>query len=165
MAEEHSAGTNPGDSSGVRILPPVIYLAGLAAGFFLQRAWPVPIGPPTVEPAIRTGGWVLLVIWLFLSIWAIATFRRAGTTPNPTRPTTTLALGGPYRWTRNPMYLAFALMQAGAALIANALWPLVWLLPVLLVIRLHVIGREERYLERKFGEDYRAYKRRVRRWF
>jgi protein-S-isoprenylcysteine O-methyltransferase Ste14 len=104
-------------------------------------------------------------MWLFLSVWAIVTFRRAGTTPDPTRPTTALALGGPYRWTRNPMYLGFALMQAGAALIANALWPLVWLLPVLLVIRLHVIGREEQYLERKFGEDYLAYKRRVRRWF
>lgn len=165
MAEEHSAGMNPGDSSGVRVLPPVIYLAGLAAGFFLQRPWPVPIGPPAAEPALRTAGYVLLGMWLFLSVWAIVTFRRAGTTPDPTRPTTALALGGPYRWTRNPMYLGFALMQAGAALIANALWPLVWLLPVLLVIRLHVIGREEQYLERKFGEDYLAYKRRVRRWF
>jgi protein-S-isoprenylcysteine O-methyltransferase Ste14 len=164
MTGERSATTNPGESSGVRVLPPLIYLAGLAAGFLLHWAWPVPIVPPAAVLAIRAAGWILLGIWLFLSIWAIAIFRRAGTTPNPTRPTTALAFGGPYRFTRNPMYLSFALMQAGVALVTNALWPLVFLLPVLFVIRRYVIDREEQYLERKFGEGYLAYKRRVRRW-
>jgi protein-S-isoprenylcysteine O-methyltransferase Ste14 len=164
MTAEHSAAMNPGESSGVRVIPPVIYLAGLAAGFLLQWVWPVSILPPAAVLASRAAGWLLIGIWLFFSIWAVAVFRRAGTTPNPTRPTTALAFGGPYRFTRNPMYLSFALMQAGVALIANALWPLVFLLPVLFVIRRYVIEREERYLERKFGEDYLAYKRRVRRW-
>jgi protein-S-isoprenylcysteine O-methyltransferase Ste14 len=91
-------------------------------------------------------------------------FRRAGTSPDPHEPTTALALDGPYRLTRNPMYLGMALVQGGLALAGNALWPLLALVPVIWVIRTQVIDKEERYLEAKFGGEYRAFKERVRRW-
>ncbi|MBV8230410.1 MAG: isoprenylcysteine carboxylmethyltransferase family protein [Planctomycetaceae bacterium] len=97
-----------------------------------------------------------------LDIWAVATFRRLGTTPNPAGPTTALAVGGPYRFTRNPMYLGLVFLMAGLEFLANALWPLV-LLPVV-IVRRAVIDREERYLTAEFGEEYLRYKARVRRW-
>jgi protein-S-isoprenylcysteine O-methyltransferase Ste14 len=110
------------------------------------------------------GGLFLVVVWLLLGISAVVTFRRAGTTPNPTKPTTALAFGGPYRFTRNPMYLGLVLLVVGLALVMNSIWLVIMSVPVLLLLRQAVILREERYLEGKFGEDYLAYKKRVRRW-
>jgi len=152
------------DTSGVRVLPPLVYFTGLTAGLLLDRVWPVRIVPPAMGPVLGVAGWVLVAIGLLLPISAVILFRRAGTSPVPTRPTTALAFGGPYRFTRNPMYLGLALVQTGVGLIANALLPVVFLVPVLFVIRRYVIDREERYLERKFGESYLSYKQRVRRW-
>ena len=90
--------------------------------------------------------------------------RRAGTSVNPTEPTTVLVMDGPFKFTRNPLYLSLALFYAGVATLVNALWAMLMLPIVLLVINRGVIGREERYLERKFGEQYIQYKERVRRW-
>ncbi len=90
--------------------------------------------------------------------------RRARTSVNPSRPTTALLTAGPYRLTRNPMYLAMVIQYVGLALLFNALWAIVLLPLALVIIHFTVIKREERYLEQKFGEDYRAYKARVRRW-
>jgi protein-S-isoprenylcysteine O-methyltransferase Ste14 len=151
-------------SSGVRIFPPVIFAAGIAAGLLIQWVRPFPLVGPAWAPATRWAGVVLIAAWLALAIWAVATFRRAGTTPNPMRPTTALALGGPYRFTRNPMYLGFAFLQAGVAAAANSLWPLLALPPALWIVWRSVIRIEERYLEAKFGAEYVAYKARVRRW-
>ena len=95
---------------------------------------------------------------------AVVLFRRIGTPPDPHEPSTRLALDGPYRFTRNPMYLGMAAVLAGLALIGNALWPLLALIPVIWWIRTQVIAREERYLEAKFGGEYRDFKARVRRW-
>jgi len=91
-------------------------------------------------------------------------FRRAGTTPNPTKPTTALVLRGPYRFTRNPMYLGFAALYLGVTLLVNSLWPLLLFPAVVGLVQGRVIAREEAYLEAKFGNEYRAYKMRVRRW-
>jgi protein-S-isoprenylcysteine O-methyltransferase Ste14 len=155
------------DSSGVRVFPPILFVGGLAIGFLVQWLVPLPIVPastPLLAALVHRLGAALVVLWLALSIYAVATFRRAGTTPNPTRPTTALASGGPYRFTRNPMYLALAFLQAGIALYWNVFWPLAALVPVLYIVRHAVIDREERYLEGKFGDEYRAYQARVRRW-
>lgn len=89
---------------------------------------------------------------------------RAGTPVRPNQPTTAIVTDGPYRYTRNPLYLALTGVYTGISLIVNALWPLVLLVAVLFVIQWGVVAREERYLEGKFGESYLAYKRRVRRW-
>ena len=79
-------------------------------------------------------------------------------------PTKALTFDGPYTFSRNPMYLGMALIQGGLALLGNALWPLLALIPVISVIRTQVIEKEERYLGAKFGEQYTAFKSRVRRW-
>ena len=159
--------TETRDNSGVRIFPPAIYVLGLAAGFLAYWFWPVHVVPVSDAGGVREIrwiGWALSVLPFGLAMWSVKTFRLSGTTPNPTRPTTKLAFGGPYRFTRNPMYVSLALIQTGISLIANALWPLVAVLPVLYVVRRVVIDREEAYLGRKFGEEYLAYIRRVRRW-
>ncbi len=153
-------------SSGVRVFPPIIYATGIGAGYLLHWWWP--LRPMTAGgwPMLvaRVVGWVFITASIMLPIWAARLFHRAGTTPNPMRATTALVFTGPYRFTRNPMYLGLALLQVGLAMVTNALWPLVMLAPVVVAVRRLVIDREEHYLETKFGEEYRAYKARVRRW-
>ncbi|UJW77713.1 methyltransferase family protein [Rhizobium sp. SL42] len=151
------------DSAGVRFPPPLIYLGALLLGLAAERF-----------VALRTFGidWRLLFATgalLFFAgtgmmLSAAGMFRRLGTNVRPSRPTSLIATTGPYRWTRNPMYLGMALIYAGIAIgfdgpIAFALLPL-----VLIAIQSQVIAREERYLEAKFGDDYRRYKAEVRRW-
>ena len=89
---------------------------------------------------------------------------KTGTRVNPFEPSTMLVLDGPYRFTRNPMYLGMALVLGGLALIGNALWPFLALAPVIAIIRTQVIAKEEAYLEAKFVAPYRDFKARVRRW-
>ena len=154
----------PNDSSGVRVFPPAVYLCGLLAGFILQKFWPVRIVSSDLATPARFLGIALVVCGFALAIWAVRTFRLSGTTPNPTQPTTALAFAGPYRFTRNPMYLGLGAMSAGIAVWANAVWPLVFVPVVLLVVQRIVIAPEERYLERKFGQEYVTFKTQVRRW-
>jgi protein-S-isoprenylcysteine O-methyltransferase Ste14 len=152
------------DSSGVRFPPPGIYLIGLLAGFALEQFWPLRIVPTRIAFGAQVAGAFLIAIGLALSIWAVLVFRAVGTSPIPTRASTAVASGGPYRFTRNPMYLGLGLVSAGVAGLANALWPLLLVPLVLAVVQRLVICREERYLEHKFGESYLAYKAQVRRW-
>ena len=154
----------PDDRSGVRIFPPWIYLGGLFLGFLRHWRLPLPIVPPALVGPLRLLGASCLVAGLALELWAVATFRRAGTTPHPAGPPTALAVGGPYRFTRNPMYLGLVCITAGLALLANALGPLILLPVAIVIVRRAVIDREERYLTAKFGEEYLRYKARVRRW-
>jgi protein-S-isoprenylcysteine O-methyltransferase Ste14 len=110
----------PDDRSGVRIFPPLIYLGSLFLGFLLHWRLPLPLVTALLVGPLRLLGAFCLVAGLALDLWAVATFRRAGTSPYPAGPTTTLAVGGPYRFTRNPMYLGLILITAGLALLANA---------------------------------------------
>jgi protein-S-isoprenylcysteine O-methyltransferase Ste14 len=159
MAEQ-----SPSDNAGVRIFPPGVYLGGLAIGYALDLLWHVPIAPPGWSLAVRLAGLVALALGFWVALSALALFRRLGTRPEPWEPATTLAVDGPYRFTRNPMYLGMALTLGGLGLIGNALWPLVAVVPAVAIIRIWVIAREERYLDAKFGEAYRDLKARVRRW-
>ena len=153
----------PTRTSGVKFPPPAIYALGLAGGFLLGRRWPASVWPAH-DIEVRLLGVLLFVLGLGIGAWAVLTFRAAGTSPNPMRPTATLAFGGPYRLTRNPMYLGLAFASAGFALFWNALWPLLSVPVAMALLSRFVIAREERYLEAKFGEDYVRYKVRVRRW-
>ena len=148
---------------GVVFPPPLLYVAGLLAGWLLDqwRRLAITPGPSTLRIA---GAMFGVVLWLVIFASAFATFRRANTTLIPNRPATALATGGPYRWTRNPMYVSLVALYLGAALFMNSWWP-VALLPVVVVLvdRL-VIAREERYLAAAFRGEYEAYRSRVRRW-
>lgn len=159
MTEE----TTPAATSGVKFPPPAIYLLCLAGGFL--AGW---LRPAAVWPAhaleVRTVGILLFVVGLVTALWAIVTFRAARTSPNPMRPTAALAFAGPYRFSRNPMYLAMAAASAGVALFFNALWPLLSVPVALAFISHFVVAREERYLTAKFGEEYLRYTDEVRRW-
>ena len=90
--------------------------------------------------------------------------KQAGTNINPLQPATSLVTTGPFRFSRNPLYLSLTLLFAGLSLILNSLWGLIALAPVLAILHFGVILREERYLEAKFGESYRQYRTQVRRW-
>ena len=101
---------------------------------------------------------------MLLSRWFLTTMRSANAPIRTDRPVPRLTTGGPFRYTRNPGYLCLAMIYAGIAVLRNSLWSMLLLPLVLVVIQREVIGREERYLERIFGEEYLAYKARVRRW-
>jgi protein-S-isoprenylcysteine O-methyltransferase Ste14 len=149
------------DHSGVVAPPPLVFLACLGLGLGLHWRWPhalAPSGPWRVAgPALVVAGGVLAGL-------AIREFLRARTSPRPDRPTTAIVRAGPFRFSRNPAYLAMLLILAGIALWMNSVAVLAMLVPLFVIIRLGVVAREERYLERKFGADYTDYKRSVRRW-
>ena len=149
------------DSAGVVAPPPLIYLGGLAVGFGLEALLPGASLPGAVQWGL---GGVLLVTGLVLLASFNTLFQRTGTAVEPWKPTTAIVTSGPYRLTRNPAYVGMALVYLGIAVMSQALWVLVPLPFVLAVINNGVIRREERYLERKFGQEYLDYKRTVRRW-
>ena len=148
------------DAPGVIAPPPLVYLAGLLVGLALQRRLP----SPRLRRAPAPLGGALLVAGVGLAVLFITAFRRAGTPVDPRRSTTALVTSGPYRFTRNPGYVALALVFAGIAVLTSGVWVLLMLVPTLVVIDRGVIAREERYLDERFGEEYREYKGRVRRW-
>ena len=156
-----SASAPQRDISGVIAPPPLIYLAGLAVGFGLEALLP---GSSVPDALAWILGGVLLLAGLALLFTFERAFTRKKTPANPWRPTTAIASEGPYRLTRNPAYLGMSLVYIGIALCSQALWVLLSLPVVLAIVDRGVIAREERYLERKFGQEYLDYKGRVRRW-
>jgi protein-S-isoprenylcysteine O-methyltransferase Ste14 len=149
------------DTAGVVAPPPLIYLAGLGVGFALEALLPGSSVPAAVQWGL---GGVLVVAGVALLLSFNTAFSRRGTAVEPWKPTTAIVTTGPYRISRNPAYLGMALVYAGVALMSDALWVLAPLPVVLAVVDRGVIAREERYLERKFGQEYVDYKSRVRRW-
>ena len=151
------------DIPGVIAPPPLIFLSfllfGIAADWLLKLA----LVAGDQLPRWVTGG-TLLGLGILIMVLGVTSFARAGT-PVPTRePTRALATGGVHGISRNPLYISLFLMYSGLAVLANSVAAIALLIPLALVIRYGVVAREERYLERKFGEDYLAYKRRVPRW-
>ena len=149
------------DKAGIVAPPPIIYLGALVFGLLLNRRFPATFLPSritrTLGGSLLSGG-VLLLGWFE---WAL---RHAGTPTNPYKPVSHVVTEGPFRYTRNPGYLSMTMIYTGIASLANALWTILLLPVALMVIQRGVIEREERYLERKFGEEYLSYKAQVRRW-
>jgi protein-S-isoprenylcysteine O-methyltransferase Ste14 len=141
--------------------PPVLYLAALGIGLVLRLSFPVRVLPQAVA---RLVGGIACLLFAALGGTGLLALRRAGTSQNPRRPTTALVISGPFRISRNPLYLSLLCLYAGIALFLNSLWLLLLAVPLIAVLRLGVIGPEERYLERKFGDEYRQYRAQVRRW-
>lgn len=149
------------DRSGVVIPPPLIVLVGFLLGVGLQR-W---LGSPGwTFPGRRALGFGLATIGLGWAVAGMLTFRRHRTAINPMHPASTVVTGGPYRFTRNPMYLGLSIIYLGLALAFGQLWALVTFPLTIGFLQSHAIQREERYLAAKFGETYREYRQRVRRW-
>ena len=153
--------TGSKDTAGVVAPPPLIFLAGLGAGFGLEAL----LEGGTLPDAVRWPlGGLAVVAGIALQTSFMVAFSRKGTSVEPWKPTTAIVTTGPYRLTRNPAYLGMALIYVGVALLADAPWALLPLPLVLLVIDRGVIAREERYLARKFGQEYLDFKSRRRRW-
>jgi protein-S-isoprenylcysteine O-methyltransferase Ste14 len=152
---------NP-QTSQVLVRPPIAWAVAVVAGFVLDWLEPLPFVPDDWPGGLF--GAVIFVLALALAIWAMDVMTRAGTNVPTTRPTTAIVDGGPYRFTRNPIYMGMFGGLIGLGIAFDTLWLPAMLVPFALVIRYGVVAREEAYLARKFGDDYRSYRRRVRRW-
>ena len=161
---EKSSGSGDHDNAGVIAHPPLIYLGSLLLGLTIDWGLGLPALPLPDGIAGHALAAVPGVFGAGLLFAAAARFIRAGTNIPTHRPATALVTEGLYRFSRNPIYLGLTLVYLGLALGISSLGALALLPIVLAVMQVGVIRREERYLERKFGERYLAYKSRVRRW-
>jgi protein-S-isoprenylcysteine O-methyltransferase Ste14 len=139
--------------------PPIVFLAAIALGIALNRKWPLPFVPSTLWPM----GAILVLGAVSLFLRSLQEFRAAGTSVQGHEPTTTIVRTGPYRFSRNPIYVSFILLVIGLSIWLNDLWLLVTLVPPVVFIAAVVIPREERFLERNFPE-YSSYRAAVGRW-
>ena len=143
------------------VRPPLVYLVALVAGIVMQLAVPLPFLSRTLAMPL---GALLVVIAVALFSYSVAKFRGAGTPVPARKPTTMIVRTGPYRFSRNPIYLAFSLFQLGIAIWIDSVWLLATLVGAVALLHYVVIPREEQYLEREFGAQYLDYKASVRRW-
>src|SRR5215472_8881807 len=143
------------------IRPPLIYLTSLILGAVIHFALPVPFLPGKLAMPL---GVPLVAVAIALFSYSVARFQAAGTPVPARKPTTVIVRAGPYRFSRNPIYLAFSLFQLGIAIWVNSVWLLATLIGAVALVHSVVIPKEEQYLERKFGAQYVDYKASVRRW-
>lgn len=147
---------------GAHTPPPVLYSGMLLIGVLLNRLFPLPFLPRRLS---RIVGATMVIGGQIMGIASLRTLRKAGNSPRPDVPVRELVEEGPYSYSRNPLYLSMAMTYAGIAALANARWAVLLLPAVLTAINQGMVRREERYLEERFGDRYRNYKTRVRRWF
>ena len=152
---------NEPDNPGIKVPPPLIYLLPLLFGLILDRKAHLPFLSSGV---VRIIGWPLIGCGALIGAWWRKTMREADAPVRTDRPVPRLATQGPFGYSRNPAYLSLVMIYAGISALKNSLWAILFLPLVVYVIGREVIGREERYLERTFGEEYLAYKASVRRW-
>jgi len=152
------------DHPNVIVFPPVILASTVAIACLLQ--WLLPLGAlagASQMARIAAGGLVILA-GIALAAAGRRTLTRLGTNVSPLRPTTALATGGVYRWTRNPLYTGGTLVMLGLALVFALDWLVLLIVPSMLILHFGVVRNEERYLEGKFGDAYRRYKMSVARY-
>ena len=152
---------NPRDGTGIWVIPPLVYAIAFLIGYGLEHTWPL-VGESWKWTS--AGGVVLISVSFFIVAPAILRFRRASTPLDVRKSAVTLVTEGPYRYSRNPQYLALTLFYLGLVLLTESVWALVLLVPTLVVMTYGVVKKEEAHLERQFGDEYREYKSRVRRW-
>jgi protein-S-isoprenylcysteine O-methyltransferase Ste14 len=150
--------------AGVIVRPPVLYLACLFLGLGLDRVLLLPHGLPAAALIRWTAGGGLIVVGLGVMAAGIRNFSRAGTPVPSNQPVRALVTTGIHGWSRNPIYVGMFFLYVGIGLAARSGWAVLLVLPLAIVIRYGVVAREEEYLERRFGDAYRDYKARVRRW-
>jgi protein-S-isoprenylcysteine O-methyltransferase Ste14 len=152
------------EHADVAIMPPLLFLGALAAGAVLSFLVPIGPGLGSANALALTVGLTFVGIGFALAALSVRNFRLAGTSIVPGETATALVATGPYRFTRNPIYIGFVLAYFGFAIMLTSMWVLLLLIPVLAILQRGVVLREEAYLERQFGDAYRKYKARVPRW-
>ncbi len=141
--------------------PPLIYLGMLGLGLLLEWLWPTELSN---RPLAVSAGAAFIVLGVVGLLAAVRTLWRAQTTINPYKSTTTIVSDNVFRFSRNPIYVADTVIYIGLGLVLDTWWVLIFTPIVIWIMNIGVITREEAYLERKFGNDYLEYKRKVRRW-
>ena len=144
--------------------PPIIFLAAIAISFLLGVFYPLPWFAQPLSGILSAIGWLMIAAFVALNISAIRAMRRAGTTVRPDRGTDHLVTDGPFSLTRNPLYLAGVMLVLGIGLVSGIAWFLLLAIVAALAVQKLAIEREERHLQSRFGETYRDYAERVRRW-
>ncbi|MDA0689165.1 MAG: isoprenylcysteine carboxylmethyltransferase family protein [Proteobacteria bacterium] len=147
--------------AAVKFPPPLIFLLLIFLGFGLHRLIPLPMGLPD---SVQWLGYVFCLLAIAVPLQVNGVFNRVGTAIEPWKPTNSLVTDGLYRWSRNPIYTAFCLFNIGVGVAGNNLWVTLSFIPGAVLVYLIAIAKEENYLQQKFGEEYLAYKRSVRRW-
>ena len=165
-----SESTPNSDRAAVRGIPPLFYILSLAVSLAIHYlVFPLPFTFPATSfvqgSTLRVAvGIVISLIGGIIARATIAQFRRTGNDPDPGTPTASIMTTGPYRFSRNPLYLAAALLQTGIAVGVGSFWALASIIVALLLVHFLAVLPEEQYLAGKFGDEYREYKRSVRRW-
>lgn len=149
------------DDPGVAILPPVLYGGAFLVVLLLNWIWPLKI---VRQPIAFWLGIILSVTGLIIGEWGRGTMHGAGTKISPLKPANSLVTSGPFRFSRNPLYVAITILFLGLTMLLNSWWGVILLAPVLITLHWGVVLREESYLERKFGDHYAEYRSRVRRY-
>jgi protein-S-isoprenylcysteine O-methyltransferase Ste14 len=155
---------NDAGTAGVVARPPLLFLGALLLGLASDRLLPRPFDIPGADLARWSGGALMILAGLAVTAGGIRAFVRAATPVPTNQPTRALVTAGIHAWTRNPIYLGMFLVYGGIGIAAPSPWVLILAVPLAIVIRYGVIAREEAYLDRLFGQAYRDYKARVRRW-
>lgn len=153
--------THPDHGPGIIVPPPIIYLVGFLFAYAMNRFYSIPMFGPPLSIVLAL---IAAMPSAILGLWSLMEFWRARTNPFPHKPSSSLVVIGPYRITRNPMYVSLALLYIGFGFLLGISWVFVFLPAVIFVMHYYIIRREESYLESRFGEQYLAYKQQVRRW-
>lgn len=150
------------DHPQVRLPAPIIMLLFLALGAGLNWLWPMQLEAELVRNLV---GWSYNALGLGLIFYCFFMFHRRRTSFIPTQPVQEMVVSGPYRYTRNPMYVGLALVHLGIGIATGNIWIIATFAPSMLAIRLWVIAPEETYMQHRFGAAYSEYRLRVPRWF
>jgi len=152
---------SPSDHPDVFARPPLVYLGAIAAVFVLRHFLPLPL---IAAAGILWPFAALAVLGVLILFWGRNAMRKANTNIDPMLPTLAIVTGGPYRFSRNPLYIALTLIYFGVTLAGNTWWSVLVFVPLICALHFGVVLREERYLQEKFGEQYLSYRRKVRRY-
>ena len=147
--------------AAVKFPPPAIFVIFIFVAAGLDTIWPLGMGVPA---SFKVVGIAMVLFAVAVAILVNGSFKRSGTAIEPWKPTTKIVTTGFFAWSRNPIYTGFCLFNVGIGIAFNNFWIFISFIPAAILVYYVAIAKEEAYLEKKFGEDYNAYKNKVRRW-
>lgn len=161
--EQDTSSESKSDNKGaaVKFPPPAIFASLILLGVAMQTLWPLRLGIPE---SLEIFGYLLVLFGVVIAVLVSSSFRKVGTAIEPWKPTTAIVTTGIYAWSRNPIYAGFCFINIGIGVATNNVWVFLSFIPAAFLVYHVAIAKEESYLEQKFGEEYLAYKKSVRRW-